>query len=83
MRFRLDPPRVEARSSDTQFGNTFDAWGHYFTSENNDHIRHEVVAARYLERNPQLPSPRRLTRSPITAGPPRVFPITANPEYDC
>ena len=67
VRFRLDPPRIEPRSSETQFGNTFDEWGHYFTSENNDHIRHEVVAARYLQRNPQLPVSAAAGRSPTTA----------------
>ena len=41
--------------ADSQYGNTFDAWGRYFTLENNDHARHEVIAARYLERNPHLP----------------------------
>lgn len=82
VRVRLDPPRVEPRSSDSQFGNTFDAWGHYFTSENNDHIRHEVVAARYLERNPQLPVSAAARQIADHGGAARVFPITANPQYE-
>ncbi|MBK5296730.1 MAG: c-type cytochrome [Vicinamibacteria bacterium] len=82
VRFRLDPPRVEPRSSDSQYGNTFDTWGHYFTSENNDHIRHEVVAARYLERNPQLPVSAAARPISDHGGAARVFPITANPQYE-
>ena len=82
VRVRLDPPRVEPRSSDSQYGNTFDAWGHYFTSENNDHIRHEVVAARYLERNPQLPVSAAAHKISDHGGAARVFPITANPQYE-
>ncbi len=82
VRFRLDPPRVEPRSSDSQYGNTFDVWGHYFTSENNDHIRHEVVAARYLQRNPQLPVSAAAHTIADHGGAARVFPITANPQYE-
>lgn len=82
VRFRLDPPRAEPMSSDTQFGNTFDAWGRYFTSENNDHIRHEVVAARYLERNPQLPVSAAMHVISDHGGAARVFPITINPQYE-
>ena len=79
VRFRLDPPRVEPRSSDSQYGNAFDAWGHYFTSENNDHIRHEVVAARYLERNPQLAVSAAAHTISDHGGAARVFPITTQP----
>ena len=46
--------RIEARSGSSQFGHAFDAWGHYFTLDNSNHARHEVMAARYLERNPDL-----------------------------
>ena len=82
VRFRLDPPRVEPRSSDSQYGNSFDAWGHYFTSENNDHIRHEVVAARYLQRNPQLRVSAAAHTIADHGGAARVFPITVNPQYE-
>ncbi len=81
VRVRLDPPRVEPRSSDSQYGNAFDAWGHYFTSENNDHVRHEVVAARYLERNPQLAVSAASHTISDHGGAARVFPITTNPQY--
>ena len=82
VRVRLDPPQVEPRSGRTQFGNTFDAWGRYFTSSNNDHIRHEVIAARYLERHPRLPVPSAQQMISDHGGAARVFPITVNPQYE-
>ena len=33
-------------SGASQFGHGFDAWGRYFTTENADHARHEVMPAR-------------------------------------
>lgn len=54
-RFRPDTYEIEYLSSSTQFGHSFDDWGHHFTVSNEDHIREEVIAARYLSRNPDLP----------------------------
>lgn len=82
VRFRLDPPRAEPLSSYTQFGNTFDPWGRYFSSTNNDHIRHEVVAARYLERNPLLPVSAAMHAISDHGGAARVFPVTVNPQFE-
>lgn len=82
VRVRLDPPAVTVRSGRTQFGTTFDAWGRYFTSSNADHIRHEVVAARYLERNPSLPVTAAMHAISDHGGAARVFPITERPQYE-
>ena len=82
VRVRLDPPALSVRSGRTQFGTTFDAWGRYFTSSNNDHIRHEVVAARYLERNPSLPVTAAMHAIPDHGGAAQVFPITDRPQYE-
>jgi putative membrane-bound dehydrogenase-like protein len=82
VRVRFDPPRVDVRAGRTQFGGTFDAYGRYFTSSNNDHIRHEVVAAHYLERNPQLPVTAAMHVISDHGGAARVYPITANPRYE-
>jgi putative membrane-bound dehydrogenase-like protein len=82
VRVRLSPPSIEPRSGRTQFGGTFDAYGRYFTSSNNDHIRHEVVAARYLERNPLLPVAAAMHVISDHGGAARVFPVTANPRYE-
>jgi putative membrane-bound dehydrogenase-like protein len=82
VRLRLSPPAVEVRSGRTQFGGSFDAYGRYFTSSNNDHIRHEVVAARYLERNPLLPVAAAMHVISDHGGAARVFPVTTNPRYE-
>ena len=79
---RLATHEIAVRSGRTQFGNTFDAWGRYFTSSNNDHIRHEVIAARYLERHPRLPVPSAQQVISDHGGAARVFPITVNPRYE-
>ena len=55
LRFRPDTYELEVLSGVSQFGQTFDAWGRHFGVENPITGRHEVIAARYLERNPDLP----------------------------
>ena len=82
VRVQFDPPRVDVRAGRTQFGGTFDAYGRYFTSSNNDHIRHEVVAAKYLERNPHLPVTAAMHVISDHGGAARVFPVTTNPRYE-
>jgi len=54
VRVKPDAFRVEGLSSRTQYGNAFDVYGHFFAHNNSVHARHEVIAARYLERNPHL-----------------------------
>ncbi len=82
VRLRFDPPSISVRSGRTQFGTTFDAWGRYFTSSNNDHIRHEVVAARYLERNPSLAVSAAMHAISDHGTAAKVFPITERPRYE-
>ena len=53
-RFRPARKKVEAAAGNSEFGNAFDAWGNRFTVWNNDHVRHVVIANRYLTRNPYL-----------------------------
>ena len=55
VRFRPDTGQLEYLASSSQFGHSFNAWGHHFTVSNEDHIRQEVVGASYLVRNPHLP----------------------------
>ena len=54
VRFRPDRFELETLSGFSQFGHAFDDAGHYFTLDNSNHARHEVIAARYLKRNPDL-----------------------------
>ncbi len=55
-RFRLDRGLFETESGPTQFGLALDDWGHRFITENTTHVRHVVMARRYLLRNPLLPA---------------------------
>ncbi|MGH9429796.1 MAG: PVC-type heme-binding CxxCH protein, partial [Terriglobia bacterium] len=78
VRFRPDSFAVEPRSGETQFGHAFDAWGHYFTLNNSNHARHEVIAARYLKRNPDLLVPTAMQNISDHGSNARVYPINRN-----
>ena len=81
VRFRPDNFQVEMTAARTQFGHTFDSWGHNFQVTNANHISQEVIAARYLERNPDLLLTK-VTQTLSDHGQPAdVFPITKNPEH--
>jgi len=54
VRFRPDTYQLQTTSSTSQFGLTFDDYGHLITVNNSNHARVEVLAARYLARNPDL-----------------------------
>ena len=78
VRFRPDSYQLEILSSTSQFGHAFDDWGRYFTIGSGGNGYHEVIAARYLERNPDLllSSTRQMLSSHT-----EVFPITERPEH--
>jgi hypothetical protein len=78
VRFRPDSFAVEPRSGETQFGHAFDAWGHYFTLNNSNHTRHEVIAARYLKRNPDLLVQTAMQNISDHGSNARVYPINRN-----
>ncbi len=54
--FRFHPVRglSEASTGDTQFGQSWNQWGHWFISHNTVHLRHTVIPPGYLDRNPLL-----------------------------
>jgi putative membrane-bound dehydrogenase-like protein len=58
--FRFDPRdgRFEVISGGARFGNTFDDWGDRFLCDIRNPAQHVVLPARYLARNPYLPTPR-------------------------
>ena len=60
--FRFDPSTgvFEAISGGARFGNTFDDWGNRFLCDIRNPAQHVVLPARYLARNPYLPTPRAL-----------------------
>ena len=80
IRFRPDSQELEMASSQTQFGHSFDNWGHHLLVNNSNHIYQEVIAARYLKRNPDLlvsDATQSLSDHGEAA---EVYPITKNPE---
>jgi putative membrane-bound dehydrogenase-like protein len=83
--FRIDliHDRAEAVSGMGQFGNTFDDWGRRFVCDNRNHLRHVVLAERYLRRNPFLAVPAVLDDiSELESGPAGsgalVYPLSTN-----
>ncbi|HSD30207.1 MAG TPA: PVC-type heme-binding CxxCH protein, partial [Vicinamibacteria bacterium] len=82
VRFRPDTGELEALAGSSQFGHSFDAWGRYFTEDNANHLRHEVVAARHLARNPDLPVPSAMANVSDHGSNARVFAITKRPRFE-
>ncbi len=78
VRFRPDTYQLEYLSTSSQFGHSFDAWGHQFTVSNEDHIREEVFAASYLSRNPDLPVGSAMERISDHGAAADVYPIAHN-----
>ena len=76
IRFRPDTFQLESLAGHSQFGHTFDEWGHYFTLNNANHLRHEVIAARYLQRNPALLVGSAMSNVSDHGAAAKVFPIT-------
>jgi putative membrane-bound dehydrogenase-like protein len=54
VRFQLGPVAIEMNAGRTQFGHTFDAWGRYILTHNQNHIYQEVMRAKYVKRNPDF-----------------------------
>jgi len=82
VRFRPDSFEIEARSGSSQFGHAFDEWGRYFTLDNSNHLRHEVIAARYLKRNPDLPVGNAMQNISDHGSNAKVFAITKRPRFE-
>ncbi|MCW3079749.1 PVC-type heme-binding CxxCH protein [Segetibacter sp.] len=81
VRFQPDKFLLETVSSNTQFGHTFDAWGHYFLVSNANHIFQEVISASYLKRNPELVVSNATQSISDHQNAAEVFPITKNPQH--
>ncbi len=82
IRFHPDSGEMEARSGTSQFGHAFDAWGRYFTMNNSNHLRQEVIAARYLERNPYLAAGGAMQDLSDHGAAAEVYPITVRPRFE-
>ena len=80
VRFKPDVHALEMCAASTQFGQAFDPWGHQFQTSNFHPLWHEVIAARYLQRNPDLlaaEAAQYLPDEPIN----EVFPTSQSPEH--
>ncbi len=82
IRFRPETYQVETLSGSSQFGHAFDPWGHHFTMNNSNHARHEVMAARYLARNPDLALASAMQDLSDHGNAAPVFPVTLRPRLD-
>jgi putative membrane-bound dehydrogenase-like protein len=80
-RFRPDRLQLEPVAGNSQYGNAFDASGNRFGLWNNNHIRHPVIAHRYLSRNPYLQVSSSMEFPSDHENQSIVYPITRNPIY--
>jgi len=80
VRFRPDSRELEMTSNKSQFGHTFDRWGRHLLTHNQNHIFHEVLAAQYIERNPELLVTNATASISDHGNEAEVFQITTNPD---
>jgi putative membrane-bound dehydrogenase-like protein len=80
IRFKPDTHELEMLSGYSQYGHTFDNWGHHICTDNSHHLFHEVIAARYLQRNLNLLVADASEYIPDHGDNCEVYPITVNPE---
>lgn len=81
VRFKPDTYELEMLSGETQFGQTFDEFGHHILTSNAHHLFHEVIADRYLRRNPDLLVADATQSMPDHGDACEIYPITQNPEH--
>jgi len=82
LRFRPDSFQLEWLAGSSQYGQAFDTWGHLVQHSNSSHARHEVIASRYLERNPNLRLARPWQNMSDHGDAGSVYPITVNPRFE-
>ena len=81
VRFKPDSYAVESLSGRSQFGHTFDAWGHHFNVSNAHPQFHEVIAARYIDRSPMLTARMAMNYTPEYGRNTSIYPITQSPQH--
>ncbi|MCU0449069.1 MAG: c-type cytochrome [Bernardetiaceae bacterium] len=81
VRFKPASYELEMCAGETQFGQTFDPFGRHILNSNGHHLFHEVIADRYLRRNPDLLVADATQSLPDHGDACEVYPITQNPEH--
>ena len=81
VRFKPDSHEIESLSGRSQFGHTFDPWGHHFSVSNAHPQFHEVIAARYIDRSPILTAGMAMHYTPEYGRNTSIYPITESPEH--
>ena len=66
----------------SQFGHAFDDFGRHFVLNNTYHARHEVIAARYINRNPDLPVASTTEDISDHGMPAKVYPIVDKTRFE-
>ena len=74
--------RSKRLSGSSQFGHAFDDFGRHFVLNNTYHSRHEVIEARYIKRNPDLPVANVTEEMSDHGVPAKVFPIVASTRFE-
>jgi putative membrane-bound dehydrogenase-like protein len=82
VRLRPDTGDLETIAGQSQYGQAFDAWGHYFGSNNSDHMRLEMLREPYLARNPDLPIDAAMAEISDHGQNAKVFPVTDRPTFE-
>lgn len=80
IRFRPEEKWVEMNASRCQFGHTFDNAGHRFECNNSNQGYHEVLAAKYFGRNPDLLVTDATQNMSDHQSAAEVFPTTMHPD---
>lgn len=80
VRFRPESYQLEMTSVKSQYGHSFDRWGRHFLTHNQNHIYHEAIAARYVNRNPDLLIANAGANISDHGNETEVFQITTNPD---
>lgn len=81
VRFKPDGFLLEETSGRSQFGHTFDQWGHHFLVGNANHIYQEVIAAPYLARNEHLLLSSVSESLSDHGNAAEIFPVTEDPQH--
>lgn len=80
VRFKPDGSGLEMRSVKSQYGHSFDEWGHHFLNHNQNHIYHEVIEPQYINRNPSAIITQAAADISDHGNSAEVFQITTNPD---